>query len=150
AQQVDDFLTTRFTGQDLYQWMAGQISTLYFQAFQLACGLAQQCQAAFQFETGGSQTFLSGGYWDDLHKGLLAAEGLMLDLQRMEKAFLDANVRRFEIQKVISFKRDLPQALFDLNESGKCLFSLDAAGFEGDFPGHIQRQIKSVSVSFPA
>lgn len=151
-QQVESFLATRFTNQELYQWMLGRLSGLYFQAYQLALSLAQQCQTAYQFQTGSTQSFISGNYWDNLHKGLTAGESLRLDLARMEMAYRDADARRFEIQKVISFKRDFPDATLvsDLQTTGKCSFSLDLKMFEQDFPGQIQRQIKSVVVSFPA
>ena len=32
AQEVEDFLRNKYTNQELYQWMSGQVTTLYRQA----------------------------------------------------------------------------------------------------------------------
>jgi hypothetical protein len=150
TQQVDDFLTTRFTSQELYQWMVTRLAGVYFQAYQLALVAAQQCETAYQFERGSQLRFVSSDYWDDLHKGLLAGNALLLDLQRMEKAFLDNDGPRFEIQKVFSLKQLAPDQLTALKSGGTCKISLTARLFEADFPGHIRRQIKTVTVALPA
>jgi hypothetical protein len=36
AQAVDDFLHSKFTNQDLYDWIVGQIVGIYFQSYDLA------------------------------------------------------------------------------------------------------------------
>jgi hypothetical protein len=130
--------------------MVGKLSALYFQAYQLAYNLALSAERAWQFERGHDQSFINPGYWDDLHKGLLAGEALMLDLQSMEKAYMDQNARRFEIVKTISLKALDPAAFNNLKTGGICSFDLDEKLFDRDYPGHYCRQIKSVSISIPA
>jgi len=147
---VDDFLTKKFSNQDLYQWMISRLSTLYFQAYQLANQLALQAQRAYQFEQGTDQTFINPGNWDSLHKGLFAGEALMLDLQHLEKAYMDQDERRLEITKPISLLQLDPKALTNLKNNGSCTFDLSEAMFDYDYPGHYCRQIKSISVSLPA
>ena len=69
--------------------MVGQLSATYFQSYQLAYRLCLQVQACYQFELGLPQSsFIQFGYWDSLHKGLLAGEALNHDLRRMESSYL--------------------------------------------------------------
>src|SRR5690606_29058225 len=40
AKGIEEFLQTRFTNEQLYNWMVGQISRLYFQSYKLAYDMA--------------------------------------------------------------------------------------------------------------
>src|SRR5213078_700221 len=62
----------------------------------------------------------------------------------------EINERRMEITKYVSLAQVDPLALVRLKERGSCEFELGEALFDGDFPGHYCRQIKTVSLSFPA
>jgi hypothetical protein len=148
--EMEAFLTRSFTSEELYQWMAGRLSTVYFQTYSLAFALARSAERAWQFELGSSQTFVNFGYWDSLRKGLLAGEGLMLALSQMEKAYLDGTPRPLEIEKTVSLLQLNPRALLDLVRTGECLFELPEKLFDLDFPGHYLRNLKSVSISIPA
>ena len=46
------FLRDKYTNQDLYQWMVGQISGVYFQSYQLAYDLAKRAERCLQHELG--------------------------------------------------------------------------------------------------
>ncbi len=76
AQQTDDFMHSKYTSQELYDWMVGQISSVYFRAYQLAFDVAKKAERCFQHELGSGDTFLSFGYWNSLKKGLMSAEAL--------------------------------------------------------------------------
>lgn len=150
AQEIENYYNSKFTNQELYQWMIGQVSSVYFQTYQMAFDLAQQAQKAFQYERNNNDAFISFAYWDSMKKGLLSGEGLMFSLQQMEKAYMDQNVRRLEIQKTISLLQLDPGALLQLKQTGKCNFNLDEILFDYDFPGHYNRQIKTLSITIPA
>ena len=47
AQDVDDVHADKFTNQELYDWMVGQLTATYFQSYQLAFDLAQRAERAF-------------------------------------------------------------------------------------------------------
>ncbi|WP_135079060.1 neuraminidase-like domain-containing protein [Terasakiella sp. SH-1] len=148
-QKVEKFLKTKFTNQELYQWMVGRLSALYSQAFQLAYELACQAEAAWQFELGTQRSMVQPNHWDNLHQGLLAGEALLLNLQQMQSGYLKEE-RRLEITKTVSLRQIAPQALQDLMEKGVCDFSLTEKDFDYDYPGHYFRQIKTVLISIPA
>lgn len=152
AKTTDAYLRTKYTNQQLYNWMIGQLSSVYFQTYKLAYDMARKAEKSYRFELGLEDTetsFIRFGYWDSLKKGLLAGEKLGFDLKRMDSAFLDQNVRHLELTKHLSLAQIAPQALLDLKNKGICTLTLPEWLFDLDFPGHYLRRIKSVSLSIP-
>ncbi|HEU5228346.1 MAG TPA: LamG-like jellyroll fold domain-containing protein, partial [Ktedonobacteraceae bacterium] len=150
ANEVEDFLQRKFSNQDLYQWMINRVSALYFQAFKLALDRALAVQKAYQYELNSDDSYIRFDYWDSMRQGLLAGEGLLFGLNQLEKAYLDGNSRRLEIEKTISLLQLDPKAFLDLKNTGKCQFQLSEKLFDYDFPGHYCRQIKTIDLSIPA
>ncbi len=150
AKEIEEFLKSKFTNQELYQWMVGRLSILYFQTYKIALDMAMATQSAYQYELNKDDTYINFDYWDSLKKGLLAGESLMLGLNQLEKAYIEGNVRRLEIEKTISLLQLNPQAFQQLKDTGKCTFELSEKLFDFDFPGHYCRQIKTIAVSIPA
>jgi hypothetical protein len=142
-----DHLTTKYTNQDLYQWMIGQISSVYFDAYQLAYDTAKKAERCFEHELGSDAGFVTGPYWDNLRSGLTAAGGLLHDIKRMESAYLDRNVRELELTKHVSLAQLDPAALLSLRTNGSCDFLVPELAFDLDYPGHYFRRIRSASVS---
>jgi hypothetical protein len=155
-RQIDDakanaeLLLTKFTNQELYDWMVSQLSATYFHAYQLAYDLAKRASKAFAFELGVPDPgFIQFGYWDSLHKGLVAGDKLLLDLRRLQTDHLNRNKREFEITKHISMLQLDPTALIALRQTGQCFFNLPESLFDLDQPGHYYRRLKTVSVTLP-
>jgi Tc toxin complex TcA C-terminal TcB-binding domain/Neuraminidase-like domain/Salmonella virulence plasmid 28.1kDa A protein len=147
--EVADFLKRKFTSKELYQWLAGRLSAVHFQTYALAYDLARAAQRAYQFEINTNDTFINFGYWDTLHKGLVAGEGLMLALNQMEAAYVAKSPRPLEIQRTISLLQLDPVALIALRNTGECIFALPERLFDQDYPGHYARKIKTLSVTLP-
>ena len=102
-QKQIDFLTDKFTNNSLYDWMVSSLSPHYFQSYQLAYQMCRQVERCYQFELGiQNSSFIQFGYWDSLHKGLLAGETLNHDLRRMQAAYLQQNGRRYELSRYVS------------------------------------------------
>ena len=147
-QQQIDLLQNRFSNKDLYDWMAGQLAATYFQSYRLAYAMAKRAERCYRYELGLlDSSFISFGYWDSLRKGLLSGEALNHDLRRMQASYIDSNVRRFEISRIISLSVIDPVALFTLLKTGQCDVDLPETLFDGDYPGHYQRRITRVSVT---
>ncbi|MEQ1729529.1 MAG: neuraminidase-like domain-containing protein, partial [Vicinamibacterales bacterium] len=150
ARKVSAFMREKYTSEQLYGWMLGQISGTYFQAYKLAFDAAQQAERAFRFERGdASSSFIEFSYWDSLKKGLLAGERLLVDLRRLEAAQLDGDRRGLEITRHLSLRADFPVALAELLETGACEIDVTEALLDGDFPGHYVRRIKTVASRAP-
>ncbi len=149
AKRTDEFMRTKYTNRELYEWMQGQISSVYFQAYQLAHDFAKKAERCYRFELGNDDSFIKPGYWDSLKKGLQSADHLLHDLKRMETGYLDKNQREYEITKHISLALLDPISLARLRATGSCDFDIPEALFDMDFAGQYFRRIKSVSVSLP-
>jgi hypothetical protein len=131
--------------------MVTQISTVYFQAYQLAFDMARRAQMTMQVELGRSDlSFIGFGYWDSLKKGLLAAERLSSDLRRMESAYFANNTRELELTKHVSLAQVMPLSLLALRDTGQCTIQLPEWLYDMDFPGHYRRRIKSMAMTVPA
>jgi hypothetical protein len=150
AQAVQDFLSSKYTSAELYDWMKGRVSGLYFECYQMAYGLAKRAEYAMRYELGlPASNFIQFGYWDNARVGLAAGEALYADLKRMEIAYLDQNTREFEITRNISLLLLDPVALITLKETGSCIVNVPEAFFDMDYPGHYLRRIKTVSLTMP-
>lgn len=150
AEVIEEFLTSKYTKEDLYSWIEGKANELYFQYFQLASDWAKKTERAFRFNFGlTTSNFIKPGAWDSLHKGLMAGEALALQLRQMDSAYHEQNKREYEITKHVSLLQINPLALIELRETGVCEFELPELLFDLDFPGHYFRRIKSASVSVP-
>lgn len=150
TKAVDEYMRSKYTSGELYGWMVGQLSSVYFQSYKLAYDVAKRAERAFRFERGlTDSSFIQFGYWDSLRKGLLSGEKLHLDLKRMEMAYLDQNRREYEITRQVSLVLHDPVALITLKETGQCIVDLPEALFDMDYPGHFMRRIKSVSLTIP-
>ena len=142
------FMRSKFTNQELYDWMVSSTSTTYFKSYQLAFDVAKRAEQCLQLELGTDQAFLNFG-WDSLKKGLLAADDLTSDIRAMEMAYQTQNVREYELTRHLSLTRLDPQALLSLRATGSCTISIPEAIFDLDHPGHYMRRYKSVSLSIP-
>jgi len=151
STEVDEFMRSKFTNRELYDWMVGQISGIYFQSYQLAYDVAKRAERAYRYELSLRESgFIQFGYWDSLRKGLLAGERLSYDLKRMEIAYLDQNKREYEIVKHVSLMSIDPISLVKLKQTGECFVTLPEALFDVDYSGHYMRRIKSVGITVPA
>lgn len=150
AELEDDFMHDKFTNSDLYSYMIGQLSTTYFQSYQLAYALAKQTEQTFRYELGlADSSYINFGYWNSLRKGLLAGEQLAYDLRNMEKAYRDQNVREYELTKHICLSQLDASALQQLKTNLECWINLPEELFDMDYPGHYLRRVKTVSLTIP-
>lgn len=150
AGDVDDFLHSKFTDQELYDWMVSETSTTFFQAYQLAYSTAKQAEQCYQRELAiDNSSFIQFGYWDSLRKGLTSGDKLSYDLRRLESSYFVQNVRELEITKHVSLLQLDPYALVELLDSGSCLIQLPEILFDLDNPGHYMRRLKHVALTIP-
>jgi hypothetical protein len=149
------FLSSRFTNVALYQWLVGQLSALYYQAYDATLSLCLTAQTCWQYELGDfTSTFIPTGGWNSQYQGLLAGETLRLSLLQMDNAWLLRNARSLNITRSISLREQLGEKAWTdfiaALKTGNATFSLSERDFDLDYPGHYLRQIASVSVSLPA
>lgn len=154
SRNIDEFLKElKFSKEDLYLWMQGELSKVYYDCYKLAFDTAKKAEVTLKYELMRKEIderdFIKFNYWDAGRKGLLSGESLYMDLKRMELAYLESNKREFELTKHISVKRLDPLALLQLKALGHCEVALPEWLFDMDTPGHYMRRIKNVSLSIP-
>ena len=150
ATEVLNFIRDKFTATDLYLWMQKEIAALYWQLYELTHNAAREAERAFNFERGHTtRRFIPEQTWDDLHEGLMAGERLDIALRHMEKAYLEENVREYELTKNISLRFHFPIEFLRLRTTGRCEIEIPEWMFDLDTPGVYMRRIKSVSLTIP-
>lgn len=149
AKKTDEFMRSKFSNKELYDWMIGQVSSVYYKSYQLAHDFAKKAERSYRFELGNDDSFINYGYWDSMKKGLQSADALLHDIKRMEAGYLDKNKREYEITKHISLSQLDPLALVKLRSTGVCDFEIPEALYDMDHAGHYFRRVKSVSISLP-
>lgn len=153
SQEVDRFLHEKFTNAELYAWMQGELSRLYYEYYRFAFDTARKAEQTMKRELMRAEVdatnYIKFNYWDGGRKGLLSGEALYLDIKRMEMAYHENNKRELELTKHISLLQVNPVALLQLRTTGRCTVFLPEELFDMDGPGHYLRRIKSVAVTIP-
>lgn len=149
--EVDEFLRNKYTNEQLYTWMEGQIKTLYYQSYKMAYDLAKKVEGLYRFERGLTSTnFIQFGYWNSAYDGLLSGEQLYNGLKQIEIAHQENRPHDYEItNKQVSLRKLDPEQLLNLRSKSSCEFSIPEELFDMDFPGQYKRRIKTVSFSIP-
>jgi len=156
SREADAMMRNKFTNEQLYNWMASQISATYFQCYQQAYEWAKKAEQTLFREQpllkakAPANGFVKFGYWDSLRKGLLSGESLSFDLKKMETAYMDENEREMELTKSWSLALYQPEELIALRTGGNCSLKIDRLWLDLDYPGHYLRKIKSVTITIPS
>lgn len=140
----------RFFTADQYSAAAEDLYPDYFQLFQLAYQYARQAEACCRFQFGLTDlNIIQYVYWNNAKRGLLAGEHLFLALKQLERRYLDADKREYEIRRDVSLVMLDPVAFINLKQTGYCEFEIPETFFDGDYPGQIMRRLRSASITIP-
>jgi hypothetical protein len=150
SAEVQNFLRDKFSAQELYLYLQREAASLYYQTYDLALYAARQAERAFNLERGHTtRRFVPDDAWDNLREGLMAGERLSAALRHMDHAYLDENIREYELTKHVSLRLDFPIAFLRLRTTGHCEIEIPEWMFDLDFPGHYMRRIRNVSLTIP-
>jgi hypothetical protein len=150
VNEVYEFYGEKFSNLGLYTWLSTTLQRLYREAYNSAYSMAKLAEQAYRFErSDDSSELLGSGHWEASKAGLLAGERLMIDLQNLERKFIETNYRSLEINQSFSLTQIAPAALIQLRETGSCEFEIPEIFFDLFYPGHYRRKIKSVRLTIP-
>lgn len=111
SEQVYEVLSEKFTNNDLYVWLEKELGKVFKQYVNLLIDVAKMAERAYHFEIDGKTepdyNFIKSSYWDSFYKGLLAPERILLDLRRMEKAYLENDCHRTIISRPVLLTDDM-------------------------------------------
>ncbi|MEO0604915.1 MAG: hypothetical protein AAF211_26015, partial [Myxococcota bacterium] len=139
ARTIDRILKSRYTSDELFDWMASELAQLHSSAYQLALDTARKAEICFRRELGLlTSNEVGSTHWNSSRKGLVAAEKLLHDLDKMELRYVELHGRELEITKHVSLRRLDPQALLQLQQTGSCSFHIPGVrtGDGGQGDGH--------------
>ena len=149
ADELHEFYKNKFTNLGLYNYLSTTLNRLYREAYNVAYDMANMAARTYQFERDDDTPFIAGDNWQFDRAGLLAGERLLLQLQRMEKAYLEQHKRDYEVTQLFSLALLDPSALMGLKQTGGCEFTLPEIMFDLFYPGQYKRLIKSVRITIP-
>jgi hypothetical protein len=150
GEEILQFYADKFTNLGLYTWLSTTLQRVHREAYNGALAMARLAEQAYRFERNDEETeFLSASYWNASRGGLVAGEQLLVDLQTMERRFLETNYRSLEIEQALSLTQVDPAALVRLRQTGSCDFELPEVFFDLVYPGHFRRRIRSVRLTIP-
>ena len=98
-------LRDKFSNESLYSGWRVLCALFTSNCFQADYEVAKRAERCWSFERGTDASFIKFGAWDSSMRGLLSGERLYLQLKEMEQAFLEHQIRDFEITKNISLVR---------------------------------------------
>jgi hypothetical protein len=149
SDELFDFYKNKFTNLGLYNYMASTLNRLYRDAYNIAYDLAKQAESAYQHERYDSEIYIQADNWQFDRAGLLSGERLMLQLQALEKKYMDGNERQPEITQTFSLAMLSPLQLLKLRQTGSCTINIPEIAYEMLYPGQYRRTIKTVRISIP-
>ncbi|MHA3736726.1 Tc toxin subunit A-related protein [Pseudomonas sp. Eth.TT006] len=150
ANAVYAFYRNRTTGQELSNWVVGQVKTLIYQVYDVVAGLCLCAETCWQYEMADYKTrFVRPDVWMDTYHGFTTGQSLKLDLLRMAAARIKRDEHRLQLVKTISLKDLDADKWASFKSSGQLVINLNEKLFNEDYPGHYCRQVKSLSLTFP-
>ena len=133
AEQLVDFLHTKFTSVQLYDWMSGVLEDAYSSVLQNATATARLAAGQLMFERQeGAPPPIADDYWvaptedgfadegaeaPDRH-GLTGATRLLRDIVELDQYAFDTNQRKLQLTKTFSLAQLAPLELERLRSTG--------------------------------
>jgi hypothetical protein len=165
TQAVDtvNFLASKFTNADLYDWMSGVMEGVYRFFLRQATATAQIALLQLAFERqeipppfieadywqaptdSGSTTTTNGTSTD--RRGLTGSARLLQDIYQLDQYAFDTAKRKLQLSKTISLAQLAPAEFQRFRETGTMTFATTTDMFDRDFPGHYLRLIRTVHTS---
>ena len=163
TQDTLNFLTSKFTNAELYDWMSRTLSKIYayFLRQATSTALAASNQLSFErqttvpayiqndyWEAPSSDTFSSSGTSTTPdRRGLTGSARLLQDIYQLDQYAVDSDTRKLQLTKILSLAAIDPVAFQQFRETGVLQIATPAELFDRDFPGHYLRLVKQVRVS---
>jgi hypothetical protein len=148
-KELEDFYKNKFTNLGLYNFLATTLTRLYREAYNIAYDTAKMAEQAYQFERDDDNVFIAPDNWQFDKAGLLAGEKLLLQLQRLEKAYVQNNRRDYEVQQSFSMHMLAPEKLVELRQKASCTIEIPELAYDLYYPGQYRRMLKSVRLTVP-
>ena len=157
AEDTLDFLVTKFTNRELYDWMSRVLERIYSYFLQQATAMARLAEAQLAFERQATPpAFIQSDYWQVIEedgsassdrRGLTGSVRLLQDITKLDQYAFETNQRKLQLTQTLSLAQLAPIEFQRFRETGVLRFQTPMELFDRDFPGHYLRLIKRVRVT---
>lgn len=160
AEAVVDFLVSKFTNKELYEWMSRVLQGLYAAQLQQATATARLAQQQLAFDLLQDIDVIRTDYWtvpvegdasgtanEPDRRGLTGSARLLRDIEQLDGLVLSKTERKLQLIRTISLATFAPGEFQRLKENGEMWFETRELDFDREFPGHYFRRIHRVRVS---
>lgn len=162
-QDTVNFLNTKFTNVDLYNWMSKILGQVYGYFLQEATNIAKMAQNQLAFERQEiAQRFIQDDYWETPvdnntiqrpgtsspdRRGLTGSARLQEDITKLDDYAFMTDKFKLQITKTFSMLMLAPMDFETFKSTGVLNFATLMDYFDQDYPGHYLRLIKAVRVT---
>ena len=162
AETVVDFLVTKFSSKELYEWMSRVLQGLYASQLQQATSLARLAQQQLSFDLAQDVSVIQSDYWTARldspalnsqgpdRRGLTGSARLSKDIEQLDVLALNSDKRKLQLTRTISLAALSPAEFQRFRENGEMWFETKESDFDLEFPGHYFRRIRRIRVSVSA
>ena len=160
AQATVNFLATKFTNVELYEYMSGILQGVYSYFLQQASAMARMAQNQLAFERQeAALSFIQADYWQQPsdgsrsngnapdRRGMTGSARLLQDIYELDQHAFATNQRKLQLTKTISLSQMAPFEFQKFRETGVLPIAISRQLFDQDFPGHYLRLIRAVRTS---
>ena len=153
-----NFLSTKFTNVNLYNWMVDVLGPLYRHQLQTATATALLAQRQLAFERQQRPpTFIKPDYVVDAtasnltaaqsSSGLTGSARLLSDLNDLNDYAYSTDQRKLQLMQSFSLAQLAPIDFILFRQSGNISFTIPLPLFDQSFPGHYLRLIRRIRIS---
>ena len=164
TQAAAEFLATKFTSADLYDFMSGVLGQVYAYFLQQASATALLAESQLAFERQETSSgMIQVDYWQPPsseggsagsgaadRRGMTGSARLLQDIYRLDQHAFETRKRMLQLSQTVSLAQLAPVEFELFRETGILPFSTPMVLFDRGFPGHYVRLIKRVRVSILA
>ncbi len=163
AEATAEYLATKFTNAELYEWMSQVLEGVYSFFLQEASSTAHLAENQLAFERQDvPPPFIQNDYWEaplgmeiggnvdgksQDRRGLTGGARLLQDIFQLDQYAFEIDERKLQLTKIISLASMAPAEFQRFRETGVMPFNTLLKMFDQDFPGHYLRLIKQVRTS---
>jgi hypothetical protein len=153
AAATVQFLATKFTNAELYEFMSAVLDGVYRFFLQQATALAKLAENQLAFERQEPpQGIIQGDYYaapdgGPDRQGITGSARLLADIVQLDQHAFLTDQRKLQLTKTFSLARLAPVEFARFRDTGVLIFGTALALFDRDFPGHYLRVVKRVRTS---
>jgi len=163
AAATADFLATRFTNTELFDWMSRVLNQVYRYFLVQATAMAALAQAQLAFERQEpSRGLIQNDYWQGPpdavtgavdptnRQGLTGSARLLQDITQLDQFAFETDKRKLHLVQTFALSQLVGAEMQQFRQTGVLTFATPQSLFDREFPGHYLRLVKRVKISVVA